>query len=147
MGETVGGQKKIRRYDLDWLRIAAVLLLIPFHTARVFNPGELFYAKNDQLSEGLQRFIIFVAPWHMSLLFFLAGAASWFALGFRSGGRYASERFKRLLVPFLFGLAVIIPPQQYVGMLTNTDAERSWWAQYVFFWTHWENPDNYVGWW
>jgi hypothetical protein len=32
-------------------------------------------------------------------------------------------------------------------MLTNTDAERSWWAQYVFFWTHWENPDNYVGWW
>ena len=147
MGEAAGGQTKIRRYDIDWLRIAAVLLLIPFHTARVFNPGELFYAKNDQLSPALQRFIVFVAPWHMSLLFFLAGAASWFALGFRSGGRYAGERLKRLMVPFLFGVVVVIPPQQYVGMLTNTDARRSWWAQYAYFWTHWENPDNYVGWW
>jgi peptidoglycan/LPS O-acetylase OafA/YrhL len=26
-----------RRYDIDWLRILAVLLLIPFHTARLFN--------------------------------------------------------------------------------------------------------------
>ena len=147
MGETVGGQKKIRRYDIDWLRIAAVLLLIPFHTARVFNPAEQFYAKNGVLSDALQRFIMFVQPWHMSLLFCLAGAGSWFALGFRSGGRYAGERLKRLIVPFLFGLVVLIPPPQYVGMLTNTDAERSWWEQYVYFWTHWENPDNYVGWW
>jgi glucan biosynthesis protein C len=140
-------EARTRRYDIDWLRIAAVLLLIPFHTARVFNVGEQFYAKNDQLSVALQRFIIFVGPWHMSLLFVLAGAASWFALGFRSGGRYAGERFKRLLVPFLFGLVVIIPPQAYVGMLTNTAASRSWWGQYAYFWTHWENPDNYVGWW
>jgi len=50
-------------------------------------------------------------------------------------------------VPFLFGLVVIIPPQAYFGMLTNTDADRSWWGQYAYFWTHWENPDNYVGWW
>ena len=42
-----------RRYDIDWLRIAAVLLLIPFHTARVFNVGEDFYAKNPQLSDAL----------------------------------------------------------------------------------------------
>jgi glucans biosynthesis protein C len=46
-----------RRRDLDWLRIAAVLLLIPFHTARVFNVGEVFYAKSEQLSVALQRFI------------------------------------------------------------------------------------------
>ena len=83
----------------------------------------------------------------MSLLFVLAGAATWFALGFRSGGRYAGERLKRLLVPFLFGLVVIIPPQAYVGMLTNTDAERSWWGQYGYFWTHWEDPASYAGPW
>jgi fucose 4-O-acetylase-like acetyltransferase len=127
-----------RRYDLDWLRIAAVLLLIPFHTARVFNVGEVFYAKSEQLSVALQRFIVFVYPWHMSLLFFLAGAASWFALGRRSGGRYAGERLRRLIVPFLFGLVVIIPPQAYVGTLTNTTQDRSWWAQYGFFWTHFD---------
>jgi glucan biosynthesis protein C len=56
------GDRPPRRHDIDWLRIAAVLLLIPFHSARVFNPGEQFYAKNDQLSDALQRFIVFVAP-------------------------------------------------------------------------------------
>jgi fucose 4-O-acetylase-like acetyltransferase len=115
----------VRRYDIDWLRIAAVLLLIPFHTARVFNVGEEFYSKNPQLSTALQRFIYFVYPWHMSLLFFLAGAASWFALGFRGSGRYANERLKRLMVPFFFGLVIIVPPQAYCGMLTNTTAERT----------------------
>jgi hypothetical protein len=66
-------ETKTRRYDIDWLRIAAVLLLIPFHTARVFKVNEQFYAKNEQLSIALQRFIVFVQPWHMSLLFVLAG--------------------------------------------------------------------------
>jgi glucan biosynthesis protein C len=136
-----------RRTDIDWLRISAVLLLIPFHTARVFNVAEAFYAKNDQLSTTLQRFIFFVQPWHMSLLFFLAGAASWFALGFRRDGQYATERVKRLLVPLLFGLVLLIPPQAYVGMLTNTTAARSWWSQEAYFWTHWSDPTSYSGRW
>jgi glucan biosynthesis protein C len=136
-----------RRYDIDWLRIGAVLLLIPFHTARVFDPDEAFYAKNGEFSTSLERFIVFVRPWHMSLLFFLAGAASWFALGFRSPGTYLGERAKRLLVPFLFGLAVLVPPQAYVGMRTNTDASRSWWGQFAYFWTHWGDPEGYGGAW
>jgi glucan biosynthesis protein C len=148
-GESMGviGPVRVRRYDIDWLRIAAVLLLIPFHTARVFNVAEAFYSKNPELSTALQRFIFFVQPWHMSLLFFLAGAASWFALGFRKGGQYAGERLKRLMVPFLFGLVIIVPPQAYCGMLTNTTADRSWWSQYAYFWTHWADPQSYDGMW
>lgn len=145
-GSAVDGRPP-RRYDLDWLRIGAVLLLIPFHTARVFNPAEDFYAKSDETSTALQRFIVFVAPWHMSLLFLLAGAATWFALGFRSARAYTGERVLRLLVPFLFGLVVIVPPQAYVGMLTNTTAERSWWEQYRYFWTSWGDPESYAGPW
>ena len=56
----------------------------------------------------------------MPLLFLLAGAASWFALSRRSGGRYAGERVKRLLVPFVFGLLVLIPPQSYLGLLSHS---------------------------
>ena len=29
--------KPQRRYDIDWLRVLAVLLLFPFHTARIFD--------------------------------------------------------------------------------------------------------------
>ena len=70
-----------RRTDIAWLRILAVLLLFPFHTARVFDVWDEFYVKNDQLSTALTYFIAFMEPWHMPLLFLLAGAASWFALG------------------------------------------------------------------
>ena len=51
----------------------------------------------------------------MPLFFVLAGASTWFALRKRSGGQYAKERFKRLLVPFIFGFLVIVPPQIYLN--------------------------------
>jgi glucan biosynthesis protein C len=106
----------VRRHDLDWLRIMAVLLLIPFHSARVFDVWDPFYVKNAAKSGALTWSVIaFLEPWHMQLLFVLAGAATWYALGHRSAGAYAGERFKRLLIPLGFGILVIVPPQTYLG--------------------------------
>jgi glucan biosynthesis protein C len=105
-----------RRYDIDWLRIIAVLLLIPFHTARIFDIWEAFYVKNAQTNALLTYGVVgFLNQWHMPLFFLLAGASTWFALGFRSGRQYAMERLKRLFVPLLFGLLVIVPPQAYLA--------------------------------
>ena len=101
--------KPQRRWDIDWLRVLAVLMLFPFHTARIFNNYEPFYVKNAEWSDALTYFIYIVHPWHMPLLFLLAGASTWFALGFRSGRQYTKERFVRLLIPFIFGLLVIVP--------------------------------------
>src|SRR5512140_3140440 len=110
--------KPARCYDIDWLRVIAVLLLFPFHTARIFDVWEAFYAKNAEVSAPLTYGIIgFLNQWHMPLFFLLAGASTWFALGFRSGKAYAVERFKRLFVPLVFGLLVIIPPQAYLARL------------------------------
>lgn len=89
----------VRRHDLDWLRVLAVLLLIPFHSARVFDVWDDFYVKNADRSEGLTWGVIgLLEPWHMALLFVLAGAASWYALGHRTSGGYLGERFHRLLI-------------------------------------------------
>jgi glucan biosynthesis protein C len=104
-----------RRNDLDCLRVLAVLMLIPFHTARLFDFWEPNYVKNAELSAGLTYQIAFIGPWHMPLLLLLAGAATWYALGFRSSGEYVWERFKRLLVPLAFGVLVIVPPQAYLA--------------------------------
>lgn len=106
----------VRRHDLDWLRVLSVLLLIPFHSARVFDVWDDFYVKNADTSEGLTWGVIgFLEPWHMPLLFVLAGAASWYAFGHRTARGYVAERRVRLLVPFLFGLLVIVPPQTYLA--------------------------------
>jgi hypothetical protein len=115
-----------RRYDIDWLRVVAVMLLIPFHTARIFDIWEPFYAKNAETNAALSYSVIaLLTPWHMPLLFLLAGASTWFALGFRSGGQYARERFTRLLIPLLFGVLVVVPPQGYYALLTQGQPPES----------------------
>ena len=35
-----------RRCDMDWLRSLVILLLIPFHTPRIFDPFEANYVSN-----------------------------------------------------------------------------------------------------
>jgi peptidoglycan/LPS O-acetylase OafA/YrhL len=107
-----------RRHDLDWLRVCAVLLLLPFHSARVFDPFEDFYVRSAATSEPVFWSVIaFISVWQMQLLFVLAGAASWYAFGRRSVHEYRAERVKRLLVPFLFGLVVIVPIQSYLAIV------------------------------
>jgi glucans biosynthesis protein C len=109
-----------RLHYVDWLRVLAVLLLFPFHTARVFNAGEPFYVKAPHLSRPLGWALGFIDVWHMPLLFFLAGASTYFALRRRTRSGYARERFRRLLVPLLFGWVVLIPPQTWYGARFNS---------------------------
>jgi glucans biosynthesis protein C len=105
-----------RRYDLDALRVLAVLLLVPFHSARVFDIFDPFYVKSPETSAGLSWAVVaFLNAWHMPLLFVLAGAATWLALGHRHAKAYLGERTRRLLVPFLFGILVIVPPQAFLA--------------------------------
>ena len=147
MGERMGadGGAQARRYDIDWLRIAAVLLLIPYHTARVFNWEEDWYIKNVPTDVLAQRFIDFVGPWHMSLLFLLAGAASWLAFRYRSGARYAGERFKRLLIPFVFGVLVIVPPQTWLAYNSHHGTDLSYWEYLPKFFTTVESLEGFQG--
>jgi peptidoglycan/LPS O-acetylase OafA/YrhL len=121
-GPVVNEQERVmnrsleRRYDLDALRVLAVLLLIAFHSARVFDVFDPFYVKNPQTSEGLSWAVVaFLNPWHMPLLFVLACAATWLALGRRGSKAYVRERTRRLLIPFLFGVLLIVPPQAFLA--------------------------------
>lgn len=121
---TVITARPARRADLDWLRVLAVLLLVPFHSALVFNadPGIVAYVKDVAQSNFLVQLKDFLDRWQLELLFCIAGAASWFALGRRSGGRYLTERVTRLLVPFLFGLFTLVPFMINVRWIGHPDA-------------------------
>lgn len=101
----------------------------------MFNSGEDFCIKNDPLSRALEVFEAYVSPWHMSPLFMLAGCSTWLAMRHRSSCRYAAERVKRLLVPFIFGLVVIVPPQSWLGFITHGNPYQSFWSYYPRFWT------------
>jgi glucan biosynthesis protein C len=109
--------KPARRWDIDWLRVLAVLLLFYYHPARIFYRWGGWYIEDVPKSKGLSYIALFIEQWHMPLFFLLAGVSTWFALRKRSGGQYLTERFKRLLVPLIFGLLVIVPPQIYFELL------------------------------
>lgn len=52
-----------RRYDLDWLRVVAVLLLVPFHSAIIFSSSPLtqvVYVYDSHQSLFLTRMVDFM---------------------------------------------------------------------------------------
>jgi glucans biosynthesis protein C len=105
-----------RRYDLDWLRTLAVLLLVPFHAALVFiqDPKLVVYLKDTANCLLLQQFASFINVWQMPLLFWIAGASSYYALSSASPRQYLRERALRLGVPLAFGLLVLVPVMTYI---------------------------------
>ncbi len=108
---------------IDWLRVLAVLVLYPFHTGEIFSTHS-FYVKNETISTFLMFVNSLIHYWHMPLFMLLAGIGSYYALKHRSERAYIAERFKRIFVPLLFGILVIIPPQSFLRLYG--DPERVW---------------------
>jgi hypothetical protein len=96
-----------------------MLMLFFFHNAHLFDVI-YWHIKNSQKSFWATAFVAFVHLWSMPLLFLLAGSSTWFARRFKMGKEYIGERFRRLMVPFIFGILVIVPPQIYVEGLTKS---------------------------
>nr|WP_310587096.1 acyltransferase family protein [uncultured Arsenicibacter sp.] len=105
-----------RRYDLDRLRVFAILVLLFYHTGMMYVSWG-WHIQSQETSVVFETVMRWLHRWRMPLLFFISGAGTFFALRKRSYGAYASERFKRLFVPLVFGMFVIVPPQIYLEWL------------------------------
>jgi peptidoglycan/LPS O-acetylase OafA/YrhL len=140
----------LRLPPLHWLRVLAVLLLFPFHTLRVFNADDPWYVKAHTLSMVVTYLLDFISVWHMQLLFLLAGCSTFFALKKRGNGQYARERLKRLGVPLVFGMFVLIPPQTWYGARFNSGYTGSFWTYITsgdfLKWNVHDGGDYYGGW-
>ena len=122
----------IRCYELDWLRVLAVLMLVFYHSAMIFGNG-WFHIKNGQSNYVLNLFCRFIEIWHMPLFFLVAGASTWFALEFRTGRQYRLERTRRLIIPLLFGILFLIPPISYFENIQKHTFNGSFLAFYPHF--------------
>ena len=97
-----------REYGLDWLRVAAFAVLIFYHSGMMFVPWE-FHIKNHETRDTLTRIMLFFNRWRLPLLFFISGCGVVFSLRRRELAKFAAERVRRLLIPLVFGMFVIIP--------------------------------------
>jgi hypothetical protein len=58
--------------------------------------------------------VFFLGLWPIPLFFILSGASTYYALGFRNSRQFIRERIRRILIPFIFGIFIIVPPQVYL---------------------------------
>ena len=111
-----------RRYDIDWLRVIAIGLLVIYHTAIGFQPWGMMIAFITSIKswEALWTPMMMLNVWRIPLLFFVSGMGVHFAMQRRGIVDLFLERTRRILIPYLFGLFAIVPVhiflwQKYYG--------------------------------
>ncbi|WP_299259784.1 acyltransferase family protein [uncultured Aquimarina sp.] len=110
--------EKIRRYDLDWLRVIVFGLLIFYHVGMFFVPWG-WHIKNNVIYDWFRWPMLFLNQWRLPILFVISGMGTFYALSHRNLWQFNMERIKRLLIPLLFGMLFIVPPQIYFERLVN----------------------------
>jgi hypothetical protein len=117
----------VRRYDLDWLRIIVFGLLILFHTGMFYVENWGWHAKSIYQSQFLENIMLIIEPWRMPVLWIISGIAIRFIMAKVSIWRFITIRSFRLLLPLLFGILVVVPPQLYIEMSYNGDLNMNYW--------------------
>ena len=123
-----------RRHDLDWVRVFAFCLLVLYHVGMYYVTWD-WHVKSPAASSAIEPLMILSAPWRLSLLFLVSGAAIAFMLGKQREG-FMRARSWRLLVPLIFGMLVIVPPQAYYEVVEKLpggyhDGYLAFWGRYL----------------
>lgn len=101
----------MRRYDIDWLRVIAIGLLLIYHVAIGFQPWGMMigFITNKESWPGLWLPMAALNVWRIPLLFFVSGMGVYFAIQQRNWKQLITERMLRIWLPFVFGMFAIVP--------------------------------------
>jgi glucans biosynthesis protein C len=110
-----------RRYDMDWLRIAAFGALILYHVGMFYVTWD-FHVKSSRASDAVEPLMLLTNPWRLTLLFLVSGVASRFMADKMSAWKFTAARMGRLWPPLLLAVFVIVPPQSYYEIVEAVQA-------------------------
>jgi len=114
-----------RLYFLDWIRIFAFFVLIFYHTGMYYVTWD-WHVKSPYASDAIEPLMILSSPWRLGLLFMISGVATAFMLKKIRVGELLRQRSGRLLVPLVFGMLVIVPPQSYFEVVEKLSYQGSY---------------------
>ncbi|MCC7597604.1 acyltransferase family protein [Janthinobacterium sp. FW305-129] len=135
-----------RRYDIDALRFLVFSLLIVYHTAMLYLDGAAFHMKSSYLTETLNFPMVFINRWRMEIVFLISGV-SCAMMAHASRGAFLWRRIKRLLLPLLFGVLVVIPVQPYCEGVSNGLVEPGYGAFLLHYFGGYAWPAGaFTGW-
>jgi hypothetical protein len=108
-----------RRYELDWLRVLAILVVFLYHSTRFFNLGD-WHVKNADTYVWVELWNVFATRWIMPLFFIISGASLFYAIGKSAGWRkFYAEKFLRLMIPLIIGSVTHAALQIYLERLSH----------------------------
>jgi len=108
-----------RRYDIDWLRTLAFMLLIFYHVGMFYVADWGWHVKSAYLSESLQNVMILLNQWRMPLIFLVSGVALSLVEAKIDRTTLFKMRFTRVLIPLVIGSILIVPPQVYFELIQS----------------------------
>lgn len=100
-----------RRYDIDWLRVIAIAILLVFHIMIMFQSyaNHIRFIQSPILLKTLMIPLSLSSVIRIPLLFFVSGMGVFFSLQRRNWLQLLRERTVRILIPLVFGSFVIVP--------------------------------------
>lgn len=100
-----------RRYDIDWLRVIAISLLIIYHVSIGFQPWGIMigFITNEQGWAEIWKPMSMLNVWRIPFLFFVSGMGIYFSMQHRNWKQLLQERALRILLPYVFGMFCIVP--------------------------------------
>ncbi|MDY6844964.1 MAG: acyltransferase [Thermodesulfobacteriota bacterium] len=108
-----------RRYEFDWLRVLAILIVFLYHSTRFFNLSD-WHVKNITTYVWVEIWNVFVTRWMMPLFFIISGASLFYAIGKSSGWRrFYIDKFLRLMIPVLVASVTHSALQVYLERFTH----------------------------
>ena len=125
-----------RIYGIDYLRAFNILGTVIVHSCLAYSP-----AIQERLSSGMRGeiplidyatkftfmdiLIVLRSTYSMQLMFLISGLFSWISLSKRGEFNYIIERLKRLGLPFLAGIFILLPLAYYPGYLLEREHPSS----------------------
>lgn len=105
-----------RRYDIDWIRVIAIGLLLLYHVAIGFQPWGIMigFITTNEPWESLWVPMTMLNVWRIPLLFFVSGMGVYFAIQSRNWKQLLLERAGRILLPLVVGFFLIVPVHVYI---------------------------------
>lgn len=116
-----------RRYDLDWIRVLAILAVFCYHSLRFFTLED-WHVKNPTTYPLLEDLANYGELWMMPLIFVISGASIFFAsLKNKPAGKFIQDKTLRLFIPLGVGIFTHSIVQVYLERLSHGDFTGSFW--------------------
>jgi glucans biosynthesis protein C len=111
----------MRRYDIDWLRVIAIGLLLIYHVAIAFQPWGIMigFITTDKPWFALWTPMAMLNVWRIPLLFFVSGMGVYLAMRQRNWKELLTERSQRILLPYFFGMVAVFPLSSLIWQRYN----------------------------